>query len=159
MFVGIDPGKSGGIALIPQCGCSCKAFIMPLKDGVIDIQAIDKQVFSITLAVIENVHAFPGQGVVSTFTFGKMYGMLLGWLEMRYAKYVVVDPRKWKNRILDGTTKDKEAAISYAKETYPDVDLTPGRIRTPHDGIADAVCMAEYARRLADDYVLQKDKA
>ena len=30
---------------------------------------------------------------------------------------------------------------------FPEMDLMPGKKRVPHDGLADAVLVAEYARR------------
>jgi crossover junction endodeoxyribonuclease RuvC len=64
--------------------------------------------------------------------------------------FIVVDSRKWKNRVLIGTTKDKQAAIDYCLSKFPDISLlaTP-RSRKHHDGIADAICISEYARHYA----------
>lgn len=145
MIVGIDPGAKGGIALMTGCGCIAEAYPMPTNGKIVDIPALIEICPYITFACIEAVHAFPGQGVTSMFNFGKAYGMLLGWLETVEAKYIGVDPRKWKNTILAGTEKDKYAAIEFVKREYPMVDLTPGRKQTPHDGMADAVCIAKYA--------------
>ena len=40
----------------------------------------------------------------------------------------------------------KAAAIKYAKALYPDLNLRPGRMRTDHDGIAEAALIAPYLR-------------
>lgn len=41
----------------------------------------------------------------------------------------------------------KAAAIAYAREHFPGVELVPPRSRNPHDGLADAVCIAAWAAK------------
>jgi len=36
----------------------------------------------------------------------------------------------------------KAASLAYVREHYPDLNLIPPRARNPHDGLADAVCIA-----------------
>jgi hypothetical protein len=36
----------------------------------------------------------------------------------------------------------KAASIAYVREHFPDLNLVPPRARNPHDGLADAVCIA-----------------
>jgi crossover junction endodeoxyribonuclease RuvC len=83
------------------------------------------------------------------FTFGKGYGEVIGVLTTLGIHIRYVEPRAWKEAILQGTEKDKEAAIAWCRANYPNVNLlmTP-RARVPHDGVADALCLCEYARRL-----------
>jgi crossover junction endodeoxyribonuclease RuvC len=40
----------------------------------------------------------------------------------------------------------KDAAIGWCRRAYPSVSLIPEGCRVPHDGIADSLCIAEYAR-------------
>ncbi len=48
-----------------------------------------------------------------------------------------------------GPCKDgKQESVRYIKNKYPEVDLTPGRMVKPSDGIADAICIAEYGLQL-----------
>jgi crossover junction endodeoxyribonuclease RuvC len=58
-------------------------------------------------------------------------------------------PQAWKKLILEGTPKDKSAAIKFCRSRWPMLDLrrTP-RCKKDHDGIADALCLAEYGRRI-----------
>lgn len=39
----------------------------------------------------------------------------------------------------------KAASIAYATEHHPEINLVPPRCRTPHDGLADAICIASWA--------------
>lgn len=149
MIVGIDPGKSGGIASINANG-QASGIAMPVIGKDIDGHELASILHNAApeLVIIEKVGAMPKQGVTSTFTFGTGYGRLLGVCEALGIAYRLVTPQAWKKTVLAGTTKDKDAAIAFVRRAFPMVDLTPGRKRTPHDGIADAVCLAEYGRQL-----------
>ena len=78
----------------------------------------------------------------------KGYGILLGILGALKISTVRVTPQAWKKAILAGTKKDKDAAIEYVNMKYPDFELILPRCRKPHDGMADAICIAEYGRIL-----------
>lgn len=149
MIIGIDPGKAGAIAYLTPEG-SAGAVEMPVSGKELDAHAISRLIFeqNPSLVVIEKAQAMPGQGVTSMFNYGKGFGMILGVCEALNVPYRLVTPQKWKKVVLDGTAKDKDAAINFVRRAYPGVNLTPGRKRKPHDGMADAVCIAEYGARL-----------
>ncbi|HHP0467283.1 TPA: hypothetical protein ACRZZI_004944 [Vibrio harveyi] len=144
--VGIDPGKKG--ALVRITDVTQEAFIMPLIGKEIDSFAISQWLKEQRpdIVYMEKVGARPNQGVVSMFNFGDGYGKVKGVLETLAIPYKLITPQQWKKVILAGTAKDKDAAISYVSRKYPDLELIPPRCRKPHDGIADACCLAELAR-------------
>lgn len=156
IHLGVDPGKHGGLAFITPTStgpCVYDAMAMPLSGDELDVGRITDVVSAHQLnddvvATVERVGAMPKQGLSSTFTFGKGFGTLLGILGALRVRVELVTPQKWKGVILAGTTKDKDAAVAWCRRAYPSVNLlaTP-RCTTPHDGIADAVCLAEYGRR------------
>lgn len=154
IYLGIDPGLSGGLAALSTI-CTFTGFPrpMPLAGGEIDALNIAETVTDLRMAddvivCVEAVHSMPKQGVASTFKFGKGYGMVLGALAAVSARTELVTPQAWKKAILAGTAKDKDAAIAWCRRAYPSVNLlATERSRVPHDGIADALCIAEYARR------------
>jgi len=147
-MIGIDPGLEGGIAIISDAVKVIKMPTLINKKGKkeLDILSIIKflKESKIKKAYIEQVGAMPGQGVTSMFNFGMGYGILLGVLTALKIKYVKVIPQKWKGIVLEGTEKDKEAAIQFCQKTYPEVNLIPEKCRTPSDGMADALCIAAY---------------
>jgi hypothetical protein len=100
------------------------------------------------LAVVEAVGARPGQGVVSMFGFGRTLGAIEGVLAAMSIPVERPTPQRWKKAILDGTKKDKTAAIAYVRRRFPGAELVPKGKRTPHDGMAESLCLAEYGRRL-----------
>ena len=153
--MGIDPGLDGGVALILPGGV--EAFVTPtIASGGGGKRQFDiagmlvlLERHPIALAVIEAVGPMPKQGVVSTFRFGVGFGTWLGMLAALRIPHLAVTPHAWKKAILAGTTKDKGAAIQWAQRRFPEVSLlATARSKVPHDGLADALAMAEFARRL-----------
>jgi crossover junction endodeoxyribonuclease RuvC len=155
IHLGIDPGKQGGLAFIvpTETGpCVYDAMPMPLSGNEIDPVVIADLVKVHLLsdavhATVELVGAMPKQGLSSTFTFGKGYGTIQGILAALGVSFELVTPQKWKGAVLAGTTKDKDAAIAWCRRAYPYANLIPAGCRVPHDGIADAICIAEYGKR------------
>jgi crossover junction endodeoxyribonuclease RuvC len=140
-YVGIDPGAKGAFAI--------------LDNGTVDVLPLDMEEFTAamrrldpkqTRVVLEHVSAMPGQGVVSMFTFGTGWGRIMGVLEALRIPYELVKPQKWKKAF--SVTGDKNSSIAVAKRLYPGIDLRrTERSRKDDDGLAEALLMAEYARR------------
>ena len=149
MIVGIDPGKAGGIAYIDPAG-GATARPMPVAGKEIDGHELANALRGLVIdtVIVEKAQAMPGQGVTSMFNYGAGFGKILGVLDTLGVAYRLVTPQQWKKVVLAGTPKDKAAAVAFCRRAYPGVSLTPGRKRTPHDGMADALCMAEYGRQL-----------
>ena len=147
IYIGIDPGEKGGIAGIMDLGggrlvCAAGPYSPDeLKKLAIDFHACDN-----IRCCLEQVHSMPKQGVKSTFEFGKSFGYIKGVLESFGIPYQEVSPNKWKKEFsLIG--KDKAASIACAKRLFPGVSLIPEGCRVERDGPAEALLMAEYARR------------
>lgn len=88
----------------------------------------------------------PGQGVTSMFKFGENFGFIQGLLMAYSIPYELVTPQKWKKEFQ--VTGDKNSSISVCKRLFPDVPLRrTDRCKKDHDGMAEALLMAEYARR------------
>jgi hypothetical protein len=145
--IGIDPGLSGGIAAIIN-GVPY-AWPMPVAGKELDLAAIRDLIRSSGpgLAVVEKVGSMPGQGLSSTFKFGMGYGAIQGILTAMDIPIELVTPQRWKGRVLAGTKKDKDAAVAYCRRAFPTVPLVLPRCRKAHDGMADALCLAEMGRR------------
>jgi crossover junction endodeoxyribonuclease RuvC len=146
-IVAIDPGLSGAIAWLD--GETVGAVPMPMAGKEIDLPAIRDLLLRANprVIVIERVASRPGQGVASTFKFGAGWGSLIGLAAGLQIPTELVTPQAWKREVLAGTAKDKAAAIDYCRRRHPDLPLVLPRCRNPHDGIADALCLLEYARR------------
>ena len=144
VFIGIDPGKKGGIAYIDtQDNVSVT---VPYSDTtLIDLCRHFSGVDGV-VCCLEKVSARPGQGVVSMFSFGQSVGYIKGVLEAFRIPYQEITPQKWKGEF--GLNSEKAASAEVCRKLFPDISLlaTP-KCKKPHDGMAEALLMAEYARR------------
>lgn len=83
---------------------------LPVKDSpvghMLDVEALRTLIAPYAQsaeAILENVHAFPGQGVTSMFTFGRTFGQLLAFLDLGPIPYTLIDPKEWRARTGLGT--------------------------------------------------------
>lgn len=152
MIAGIDPGQKGAIAFI---GGTLGVSWMPMpvageghgKKGIIG-HAVAEALRGCSYVAVEQVGAMPGQGVTSMFQFGRGLGRIEGVLQALALPYALVHPKTWKKAVLNGLPHDKEGAIAFARRQWPSVSLIAPGCRTPHDGAADALCLAWYALHL-----------
>ena len=94
-YIGADPGKSGAICAVDFEGVA-EVITKTNRSYAYIWDKVFQPRFMKSIAVIESVHAMPGQGVSSTFKFGESFGMLLGRLEL-FAVLVLFFPSFWKN--------------------------------------------------------------
>lgn len=94
---------------------------------------------------MEHVGVMPKNGSVSTFHFGENFGWLQGMLEAYEIPYELVRPQKWKKEF--SVTADKNTSIEVCKRLFPGVNLIPPDCRKEHDGMAESLLMALYAKR------------
>ena len=155
LIIGIDPGLDGGVAILPIDGSGPRVYPMPTMPGkrrTVDARGLSlllREAKGAELVAVEDVHSHPKQGVASTFAFGRAFGEVLGVVGALELPLELVTPQRWKKSILEGTAKDKHAAIRYASKRFPSASLLASpRSRVNHDGMADALCLAEFGRRL-----------
>ena len=148
--VGIDPGKEGGVCVM-RSGQVVRAEPLPLAGKLVDVPVLADMVgichgmvLTPALVALEFQQAMPQDGAQSLNYLLPQYGQILGACMAWGWPVRTPKPREWKGVILKGTARDKRAAIDYVRMLHPNVDLQPGRKRKAHDGIADAVCIAEW---------------
>lgn len=140
IYVGIDPGKSGGICVYDTDDNTVDFVKMPstIHDIVTQLVCI-KNGYRDVKVVLEKVHSMPGQGVASTFTFGQGYGQLQGMIAALGLQCIEVIPNKWMKCI--GTMpKDKAERKKFIKDW---VEKRSGRSIPLY--VADAVAIAYVA--------------
>ena len=145
IYLGIDPGKRGAVACLLEKEGGWLENVFPIDD----LPQLLHKLLRLSQPVrccIEKVHAMPKQGVSSTFAFGVNYGWCRGLLEAHGISYQEIPPQKWKAEF--GLNSDKARSVEVCRQLFPEADLklTP-RSRTDSDGMAEALLMAEYARR------------
>jgi crossover junction endodeoxyribonuclease RuvC len=158
IYIGIDPGITGAVVAVHEDG-DVKFFDTPcielkksgkgyktdfLPAGMADILGMYKGARPDEChAFIEQVSSMPGQGVASTFGFGKGYGIWIGILAAYGIPYTFVTPQRWKKTFMLGKT-DKDASRLRAMELFP--SASPQLARKKDIGRADALLIAAYGR-------------
>lgn len=145
IYIGVDPGASGAIAIIGSDFTS--VFDTPDIHTIASALKSLRQVNSDIRGAIEKVGAMPKQGVSSTFSFGSMYGAVQGVFSALSIPYVLVPPREWQKGIIPPSLEPKERkekSIEIALSRYPDTEKWLKLKK--HHGRADALHIANYAR-------------
>lgn len=137
-YLAIDPGVKGGVAVLDGASMSaykCPPTVKEMADLLYEKTSRD------TIAIIEAVHSFPGQGVASTFKFGNNFGQWQGILSAMAIPYIQVSPQKWMKMYQplpkiksDRKRRLKEIALEY----HPEIKVTLDT--------ADAIVMAYYLK-------------
>lgn len=121
LILAIDPGLSGAVALVedgalravfdmPVMGAAGKRFV----NGAMLAHLIRKS-GTPDIAIIEDVHAMPGQGVVSMFTFGESKGVARGVVAALGIPERMVRPAVWKKDMGLGTDKEKARMLAIGR--------------------------------------------
>lgn len=137
--LGIDPGVSGGFAIVSDNGAAT-AWKMP--DTERDVwESIRHAVgeYDVRMAFIEKVGASPQMGVVSAFTFGRGLGALRMALVAREVAFEAVSPGVWQRSLGCLTKGDKNVSKRKAQELYPTLKVT--------HAVADALLIATWGMR------------
>ena len=166
LYVGIDIGKHGAIAIIhPDDRKNVRTMAMPMIKDEIDYHLLYSNLTTLYLNNQDNIHVvFEKLGVI--FGSGKNTAFSMGYqsgaIEMMcianripYTKVRAVDWQKQMFQGVDSILKPKSnkrdtkaMALIAINRIFPDLKLTFGeRAVKPHDGLIDAVLIAEYARR------------
>jgi len=153
MFLGIDPGRRGGIVALHEDGRVARAIPTPeserdvlntlhwcthFNDGYTDRQEAAH-------AVLERVWSSPGWGHAGSFRFGVSVGELRMALTAEEIPFDEVLPRAWQKAM--GITfkkwtppiERKRITRRRAQQLFPGITVT--------HAIADALLLAEFCRR------------
>jgi hypothetical protein len=137
IYIGLDPGKGGGIAAVDDCGGVVGVVPMPETDQDI-LDSMLPYTVTDTRACLEFVRSSPQMGVTSAFTFGRGYGGLRMALAALQIPYTEVLPAKWQQALGCRSKGDKNVTKRRAQELFPHVKVT--------HAVADALLIAEYCR-------------
>ena len=129
IIIGIDPGLSGGIAVIDN-NKVIDLFDMPvMADGKKNKKQLNSALLaklikektlnsSESAVIVEQVNAMPGQGVTSMFNFGQTFGAIKGICATLELPIFFVRPSKWKKHF-ELINSSKDASRTKAIEMYP----------------------------------------
>jgi len=153
-IIGIDPGLSGGIAILDDLKIF-DIYDMPImsegkknKNQLNSAQLVNiikKNIISNgdTFLIVEQVSAMPGQGVTSMFNFGQTFGSIKGICAALNLPIFFVRPAKWKKHF-DLINSSKDASRTKVIEMYP--SISPRLTKKKDVNKADAILIARYFR-------------
>ena len=141
-FIGIDPGKTGGLAIIGDdtvkaYKCPRTVDDMSLLVGI----ALNGDAPEKVIVLMEKVWARPGNGVVSVWSFAENYGTWKGIIASYDLHLNLVSPQEWMKyyEIPKMEYRPRKAFLKdKARSMYP--DLKKVTLST-----ADALLIARYA--------------
>ena len=138
LIIGIDPGKSGGVAWIYDNGLvncrNCPDDIEQMADLIRRLQK------NKSICYLESVHAFPTDGRSSAFKFGMNFGMWQGILSSFNVEVILVTPQKWQ-KYLGDLPKNKKERKNMIKQIASELSGLKATLKT-----ADAICFAYYGK-------------
>jgi hypothetical protein len=143
-YVGIDPGKTGAMAVIDEFGNVYET--TDYIDGPTCVALLEEwqMYYNIIHVGLELVHSMPKQGVSSSFKFGANYGRYQGILDGLHLPYTLITPQKWQAGVVPKRTGDsKKPSLTVARQMFPTAELH----LVKHHGRADALLIADYVRR------------
>lgn len=156
-FLGIDPGKSGALAIL---AATSTVHDLPHLDGELDYQSLYALlephkgavvVLETQQAVARSVKRKDGTWTTTAsasgaFEIGKGYGGVLACCRLAGLVIHRVTPASWKSAL--GLSKDKALSLRKARDLFP--ELAAELRRAGDDGRAEALLLAVYGRdRLA----------
>lgn len=151
-FLGIDPGLKGGLVVISEEGKIVDFMPMPVrKDGLIDHDKIYKFIVSITNlhVYLERAVAF-GMGRTSAFNYGRGFAAIEVAIELTGNRINYVYPQVWTRLLHQGQDRSipaKERSLKVARHLFNIKKFPVSRRGEVHDGLVDALLIAEYGRR------------
>lgn len=159
-ILGVDPGLHGGLALRGRDYVMVEP--MPVLNEALDLVSLRRWLVAhaqeIEIALVEQQGVRPKQDPHSGFKTGVGFGCLVGLLAALQIRYQIVRPQDWSKEFEHGVTEKEDKTLRYrlikqarkriAGELFPKVDLRETeRSRTPHEGMTDALLIAEYGHR------------
>jgi len=151
-IIGIDPGLSGGIAILDNSKV-IELFDMPvMPDGkknkrqlnsALLVKLIKDNIKNLedTVMVVEQVNAMPGQGVTSMFNFGQTFGAIKGICAALGLPIFFVRPAKWKKHF-ELINSSKDSSRTKAIEMYPSISEQLSKKKDVNK--SDAILIARY---------------
>ena len=139
-WIGVDPGKNGGIAVIPPGPLSlAQASKMPdTPRDTYDLLADLATKWPDSRCIIERTHSTPQMGVRSAVSFGENRGLLIMGLVATKISFTEVTPAKWMRSLSCMTGGDKNITKRRSQEIFPHLRIT--------HAIADSLLIAYFGR-------------
>lgn len=131
LLIAIDPGIAGGIAhkitnctvMAGKCPETQREIVQSIKDLV---DAAKYKNIDTIKCIIESVHAFPGEGVKSVWTFSGNFHTWTTSLIALDIPFKTIRPQEWQKQMgLPPEKRERKLALKvYAQNMYPHLKVT-----------------------------------
>lgn len=143
-YIGIDPGKNGGIAILNDNGELLIHKKMPATPH--DLLTFLNEEKEDAICYLEKVNSRIGNGAKAMFTFGQGYGHLEMALLATNISTTTVTPQKWEKFYQLGTSTNHSKTEWKNKLKFKAQQLFP-LAKNITLSTADAILIAYYARQ------------
>jgi RNase H-fold protein (predicted Holliday junction resolvase) len=159
VFVGVDNGLDGGIAVVSEDRGLLLAIPMPtISDGKkrkADAHMVNAFLDSVNGSTVVVERPAGSKSVIAAVSMADTFARIETVLQLGGYRHQFVTAKAWQKEFWTvppmpkGQKFDtKAAALLAANRLWPNANwLASPRCRVPHDGMIDAALIAEYARR------------
>lgn len=150
VYIGHDPGVSGGIALLTQQGQVLSLDKTPTSEAdwcALIRCLLNKSDQDRVNALVEKVGSMPGNAARAMFTFGVQYGFALMALAAHNIPVDFVTPSVWQRGLGVPKRKKSESKTAYKNRLKRKAQQLYPHCRQITLATADALLIAEYSRR------------
>jgi len=163
IYLGIDPGVTGGIALLYADSSIKKLVVLDIPTAQAGTGKTKKEIDvagladmlrpyaqQIKLAGLERVHSMPQQSSQSGFSLGDSFGAIRGVLAALGIPVIRFEPARWKRHMKIPTGSDKEASRAFALSLFPAnaADLKRVKDHNRAEGMLIAQAAKDYSERV-----------
>jgi hypothetical protein len=138
LYLGIDPGRQGAIALLDKCAMNVTCHPMP--DTTAGLHDLLSSMPVVKQAILERPFYPQMIGIANAVKIAEAYGILRGALQWLSIPTRDVTPSVWKARM--GLTASKDRSREKASEIFP-ANAYQWRLKK-NDGLAEAALIALY---------------
>lgn len=161
-YIGIDPGKDGGIACLSPDN-KLTLHKIPLIGKEADLQGIRQILMQYInqgncMFGLEDVKPFPGVSALSMGKLMEIKGIKQGILVALEVPYVLIAPKTWQSTVWAGVPVQKKSngkndtkatSLIAARRLFPSESfLATERSKVAHDGLVDAALIAQHMKSL-----------
>jgi hypothetical protein len=169
IYVGVDVGIKGGIAILNEDGKKLAIFKMPVKPfkfgekgkttSLVDIATLKSTLLPLigmykkesVLIGIERLFMGKGSRGNGVLISGMNYGRLWAVLEIITPNIKIISAQTWQSKLfklhkIEPSDDSKTMSIELASKLHGRINLIPSGGRVPSDGYADALNIAECLR-------------
>jgi hypothetical protein len=154
--IGIDPGKDGALVAVERDGTDVLRAQLLFEDlgpewwtprlMAATFRDLEISPSVVALEAAQAARAGGGGMGSGTLGIGSRWGYLHAVASLVWpgVPILVTAASQWTKMLRDVSGEGKARSVGYVSSRLPDLDLTPGKRRKPHDGLADAGCLALY---------------